>query len=160
MFSYHWSNGASSALNYGLGAGTYRVTVTDGCGCTGTAIQLLDEPEVITVSETIDDILCAGDTNGAIYITVSGGTPSYAYLWSDGTNADNISGLDAGYYSLTVTDANNCEEVRNYTINSVSQSLQIIQSVNQVLCYGDENGEIILNAFGGTEPYSFRVTGT
>ena len=97
-----------------LGAGTYKVKVTDANGCIIEKEFIITQPEELKLESTTTNNLCFGDKDGEIDITVSGGTKDYVYLWTttDGSGLDSASadqsGLGAGTYKLKVTDKNGC----------------------------------------------------
>jgi PKD repeat protein len=101
----------------GLGTGTYSCTVTDDLGCTGqTTVTISESAEILGSGVVTDD---TGGGTGAIDVTVSGGTPPYTYDWSNAETTEDISGLAAGSYSVTVTDSLGCQIVIDFTVNSV-----------------------------------------
>ena len=110
-YTYVWSNAATTQDLSGIGAGEYSVTVTDANGCEDTIEEILvGSPSSLDVTATtITDVSCFGFEDGAIDITVTGGTPPYDFDWSNGATTEDVSDLDAGTYSVTVTDANLCE---------------------------------------------------
>src|SRR5690606_7628005 len=74
-------------------------------------------------------------TDGSVNLTVSGGATPYSYLWSSGQTTANISGLVAGTYSVTVTDANNCSVTE--TVNVTSPAfVHAPVATNQSFCTG------------------------
>jgi hypothetical protein len=106
-YSYLWSNGATTEDLTGLVAGSYSVTVTDANGCTANAAATVTEPAQLVATESHTPT-CLGTPDGAIDLTVAGGTAPYSYLWSNGATTEDLTGLVAGLYSVTVTDANGC----------------------------------------------------
>lgn len=104
----------------GLTAGSYDLIVQDGNGCQFALSATIDEPDEISVSTTVTDVLCYGDCNGEVGAIASGGTPTFTYLWS-GNGIDqtgsSIDQLCAGDYELTVVDDNGCTAIENVTVS-------------------------------------------
>lgn len=147
-----------------LSIGNYEVIVTDNLGCEIILSQTLNEPTPLVITgDSITDILCYGDNTGEIFTTASGGTIPYSYTWENasgtdlGVNADNISGLSAGDYTLFLTDDNNCGPVsQNFTITEPANSLTLNISVDSMpSCSGLSDGGLTATASGGTAPYSY-----
>ncbi len=119
-FSYLWDAAAGSqttATATGLCAGTYSVTTTDAEGCLETSTIIITEPTELTVSTTLTNVSCAGAADGAAVAIASGGVPPYSYDFGAGPSASGtFSGITIGAYTLTVTDANGCVLVFNFTI--------------------------------------------
>jgi uncharacterized protein YjdB len=157
-YSYLWSNSATTEDLSGLAAGTYSVTVTDANGCTTTASATITQPSA-ALSATISsqtNVLCNGNSTGAINLSVSGGTSSYSYLWNNSATTGDISGLAAGTYSVTVTDANGCTTTASATITQPSAALSAtVTGQTNVLCNGNSTGSINLSVTGGTSSYSY-----
>ena len=153
--SYAWSNGATDASIDGLETGSYCVTVTDENGCTATDCVDILVPTVLTVDVDANDQLCFDDNMGSVNSIVSGGTPPYAYLWSNGATTANIEGLGFGLYSLTVTDANGCTAMDMDVVSS-PLPLAAIAIPLPATCYGYDNGSIDLMVMGGTAPYAYN----
>jgi gliding motility-associated-like protein len=154
-YSYSWSNGSTSEDLTGLTPNNYNLTVTDANGCTVSGSWTITQPLAISVGENITDVACFGEGNGAIDLTVSGGVGGYTYLWSTGATTQDISGLSGGNYSVTITDANSCVSVYNYTVNEPTAALSVSGSVSDELCFGDSQGAITLTVGGGTGPYTY-----
>jgi gliding motility-associated-like protein len=106
---------------------------------------------------TVTNVTCAGGNNGAIDLAVSGGTAPYTFLWSNGATTDSISGVAAGNYTVTVTDANGCTITPEPTITEPG-ALSIEPTVVNARCPGERNGSITLSITGGTQPYNVTWT--
>lgn len=111
LYTYAWDTVASSQLPTAnnLCAGTYSVLVTDNNGCTSSSTVTITEPSPMDVSATSTPTSCSACTDGTATASVSGGTPSYSYLWSPGgQTTPTASNLGAGSYTVLVTDAQGC----------------------------------------------------
>lgn len=117
-YTYLWSDGSTGSDLLNAMAGTYQVTVTDATGWTETAEATITEPTAVVVSGAVTDVSTLGGNDGAIDLTVSGGVSPYTYAWNNGDTIEDPTALYAGYYTVTVTDANGCDMVENYTVNS------------------------------------------
>ncbi|MFN8285647.1 MAG: gliding motility-associated C-terminal domain-containing protein [Chitinophagales bacterium] len=154
IYAYQWSNGATAQDINGLSAGTYTVTVLDGNLCSGTASFTITEPAAIVITAAVTNVNCNGNANGAVDITVTGGTSPYTYDWSTGSTTQDVSGLSGGLVSVVVTDANLCSALGSYTITEPSAITTSI-SVTDVSCFGSNNGALDLTVNGGVAPYSY-----
>lgn len=153
-YTYSWSSGATTATASGLAAGSYTVSVIGSNGCTVTATANVSNANAPVAMVTSNNVSCNGGNNGAISVTVSGGSSPYSYNWSNGSTNSSISNLSAGSYTLTITDNSSCKSIN--TIN-ISQPTQIIAlaSSTQVNCFGAGNGSATVNASGGTGLLSY-----
>ncbi len=118
---YTWAPyGGNSATAINLSAQTYTVTVTDNNGCTGTATNVLGEPSAVAV--TVPTFTCVTGGKGTVVANVTGGTPAYHYIWSNGTSTVGIlktETLPNGSYTVTVFDSHNCPGAQtNVTISA------------------------------------------
>lgn len=161
--------GAQSFSN--LPAGTYTLNVLDDNGCPGTATITITQPaSASSVSITSSTNASCGASNGSATATAAGGTSPYDYVWtgSAGTlqttnnisGANTLSGLTAGTYTVTITDANNCTASATATISSTGGATVSITSQNDVLCFGGTTGDATATAAGGTSPYDYVWTGS
>lgn len=154
-YSYNWSPGGGNTRTFSnLTAGTYDLTITDNNGCEITSSYTLDEPDSLELSFTTVDVSCTGGSDGSIDITVKGGLQPYRYSWSNGLSTEDLSGIDAGNYTVTVTDTNSCQIIQSITINEPSQAVSAnLVSKTDVLCFGESTGDISISISGGTPPY-------
>jgi hypothetical protein len=155
-FNFLWSTGATSQSINSLPAGTYFVTVTDVNLCQAVGMVTINQPAEITVVLNAPVIDCAGASAGSIAATVSGGTSPYIYMWSTGATTPSISGLTAGTYGLTVTDANGCVYIDDAIIVSELPQLEIDFDISHIICVDDPIGAVTANVTGGTPPYSYQ----
>lgn len=153
-YTYLWSSGGAGSSETGLAAGPYSVTVTDGNNCSASASVTITEPSAITISSTSADATC-GSSNGSASVSASGGTGNLAYLWSNGATTASINGLQAGTYSVTVTDENSCSSSSAIIVNNISGPSINLASSADVSCNGGNDGSASLNVSGGTSPYSY-----
>jgi len=158
-YAYLWSNGANTQDLLGLTAGTYTLTITDHVGCIKTVSATVTEPTALALSTIVTNVSCFGGNNGAIDLTVSGGTLGYTYLWSNNATTQDISGLTAGIYTATVTDANGCTKTTSATVTEPTV-LALSSTQMNVLCFGASTGAIDLSVSGGTPGYSYAWSNT
>ncbi len=153
-FTFIWNTGAMTQTLVGLTAGMYSVTVSDANGCQATANRTITAIN-LDVTITKQDILCFGELTGSAAVSVSGGTMPYRYLWNTGDTTTAIMNRMAGTYTVTITDANNCQAIRSVTIAQPTDLILTITGSGQ-LCPGDSTGTLTASATGGTTPYRFR----
>ncbi|HBS86863.1 MAG TPA: hypothetical protein DEA97_09915 [Bacteroidales bacterium] len=154
--SYIWNTGETTSSATGLVPGSYTVTVTDENLCSIILTAVVGEDgEILDLSNTLQNPLCNGDTNGQISVTALSGTAPYTYNWSNGETTDNISGLEGGEYFLTVTDANGCSAIDTFNIQE-PEILATTYDVTNVSCYEGHDGSILLNITGGTPIYNIE----
>ncbi len=156
-YTYNWNTGATTSLVSNLAPGNYVVTVTDALGCNDTATVTITQPAALTTSNSNTNVSCNGGNNGAIDITVAGGTPSYSYNWSDANQSADRINLVAGNYALTITDAHNCTTTASFTITQPS-AIVATANVTNLPCQGGSNtGAINISPSGGNgSPYTFN----
>jgi gliding motility-associated-like protein len=141
-----------------LTAGTYTCTITDANGCAITKTITVTQPTAITATSTTVTATC-GNPNGSATVTPSGGTPGYTYSWSpSGGTGATATGLAAGNYTCTITDANGCTFTRSVTIVNAGSPTATISASTNILCNGGNNGSATVTASGGTGPYTYAWT--
>lgn len=156
-YSYTWTTLTTTIVAPSINgqcAGTYTLNVRDANGCTTQTVVTVAAPSDITVGITPTSPSCNGGCNGSITSTVSGGTPTYTYNWSTGSNATSVGGLCAGNYSLTVTDVNGCTKTTSTAITPVPP-IVITTTAVPTNCAGSCDGQAFANASGGTPGYVY-----
>ena len=146
------SNGGSGAVQNNLSAGSYTVTVSDGEGCTDTAVVTVGTSESPTVTVSSVDTSC-GEQNGSVSASATGGVGGYTYEWNTGESGSDVSNLSVGTYTVTVTDAAGCTDVDSVAVGS-SESPTLNVSSSNTTC-GENNGSASVIATGGVAPYAY-----
>ncbi|MEW6468764.1 MAG: gliding motility-associated C-terminal domain-containing protein [Bacteroidota bacterium] len=155
-YAYSWSTGSTASSVTGLGSGTYYVTITDANGCTTTDSVFISQPPCnnLALGLYITPVSCFGGSNGSATALVQFGTPPYSYSWSNGATTSAISGVQAGAYAVTVTDAVGCSQYQSISIVQPA-ALSLVLSPTNATCASLANGTIELTVNGGTFPYSY-----
>ncbi|TAD93371.1 MAG: hypothetical protein EAY75_01095, partial [Bacteroidetes bacterium] len=158
--TYDWADiaGTDNPQNRtNLAAGTYSVTVSDANGCTDAKSYTVTESAPLATSFVNTNISCNGGSDGAIDLSVSGGVGPYTYLWSNGANTEDITGLAAGPYSVTVTDANSCSATFNAADITHPDVLTLSVTADKATdCFGGADGGAAATPTGGTAPYTYQ----
>ena len=157
-YTFSWENGTSGNTIQGLSAGNYQLTITDGHGCTSTASGSIGTPSALTPMATGGISSCFGGNDGIATVLANGGTSPYTFLWSSGQTDAQISGLSAGNYLVTVTDAQGCSAS---TSGNISEPLALLPATNGggTSCFGGNDAIATASASGGTSPYAFQWSG-
>ncbi len=171
-FIYHLSNGDIQTLNAfvvefnNLEPSNYDLTITDDNGCRTVARDLfLTQPTPLNIQlemEGIQNIKCAGDTDGSIDLAVSGGIPPYNFEWTNSagvvvSDTIDLMNVPADTYTFSLTDANGCTLTPStYVLREPAFPL-IFNNIRStpIQCFGDQTGAIQLQVSGGMPPYSY-----
>jgi gliding motility-associated-like protein len=152
-FSYQWS---ASPLTVDtlkkLPAGIYQVTVTDKNNCSGAVSYTLSSPTALQLAFQTTPAFCE-QAVGIVQSITTGGTIPYSYAWSNGETNSIISGLNAGFYYLTITDANQCSSIDSVNVFS-SPPLAYTFEITDDTC-SRKTGQIIVHASSGIAPFYF-----
>jgi gliding motility-associated-like protein len=145
----------------GLVAGNHTLTVKDAHNCTKSINVVLGQPALL-VADTLStkSVTCFGGNDGAIKLTVSGGTYPYTYGWTPNVSIDSLgNSLTARPYSILVTDLHGCTSTVNVTI---SQPTRLSPSIilDSVSCFGGNDGGVTASSTGGTSPYTYAIDGS
>ena len=154
--NYSWSpSGGNAAVASNISGGTYSVTVTDQNSCTASVslvVTTLGGPTVSVSGQT--NVTCNGGNDGTISVTATGGSGALTYSWTpSGGNAPTATGLSAGSYTVSVTDAAGCI---GSAIATITQPTVLVANSNVTAAdCGSSNGSISVTAGGGTGPYTY-----
>ncbi|MEM9821907.1 MAG: T9SS type A sorting domain-containing protein [Bacteroidota bacterium] len=157
-YNYLWSDQSTAISNSDLGPGLIQVTITDANGCWVIAEDFIEEPSLLTVSVSSVDESFFGQNDGTAAALISGGSPGYTYLWSNGATTSNVTNLSPGEYVLTITDQNGCTTTgqTNLAAGPVDCSgLLTFIEVSATSCFGGADGEAMAMVTGGMPPYSY-----
>jgi hypothetical protein len=140
------------------GPGTHTITyeVTDANGCFGSATTIIKVNELPVISGSVTNVLCPGDANGKIDVTVEGGAPPYDFAWSNGATTVDIDMITAGTYTLTVTDSKGCTETATFTVGTSSTPITANAIITNATAPVYNNGAIDITPNGGTQPYFYE----
>ncbi|MCB0638054.1 MAG: hypothetical protein KDC54_15600, partial [Lewinella sp.] len=153
--SYTWSDGQTGICATGLMAGTYTVTITNG-ECTTVETYTLQEPLPLRTLMDSQSPSCAESTDGYIDVHAFGGTPGYDFGWTGGSQGPELQGVGAGVYFLTITDDQGCMLLDTVELLAPPPLTLLVDSLRGVSCAGYDDGFALLDAAGGTPPYTYR----
>jgi autotransporter-associated beta strand protein len=162
-YGYHWTvsgggtipTGQENGANLtGLTGGTYTITITDANGCKTITSYTITDPALLVASATGTNVDCHGNNNGTASASASGGTAPYTYLWNNNSTAQSLSGLTAGIYTVTITDAKGCSKSSSYTVTEPNALIATPSGTN-IDCNGNVNGTASVSVNGGTPGYTY-----
>jgi hypothetical protein len=152
-YSFLWSDGSVSEDNSNLSAGIYSLTITENNTCDISLTILISQPNVIVVQDSINNVSCKGGSDGKVFLAVSGGTPFFSYLWSNGFNSPLPTNLSQGLYTYTITDINGCQFNGSVNIEEPLTNIVITDSLVAASCFNSNDGQAYLDIQGGEPPY-------
>jgi len=156
-YTYQWDDPASSESQhvYNLPAGEYHVTITDANFCEFTQSISITQPDSIILIPQIQHVSC-GNTPGSVNVNVTGGTTPYEYIWNTGSELPVISGLAAGTYTLSLTDAHSCTAEASYRIETTGTNQVNINQTASIHCFGDTTASLLGFMPEGAAPFEFQ----
>jgi gliding motility-associated-like protein len=156
-YTYVWSNGATTASQTGLCAGTYSVEITDAVnGCKDTMYFAISNTNAPLALLDVDSVICNSSSDGQATLTISGGTSPYTVSWSTGSAANpTLTGLAAGNYAVSVTDAMGCIAAQTFTVSEPPALALSLSNTQLPNCSAVCNGALTAIPSGGALPYSY-----
>jgi len=153
------TSGTPSGSTYPIGNTTVAFTASDISGNTANCSFVINVPPTMTVGANAVDVKCFGENDGSAMATPSGGLPPYTYLWSNGAITQSANGLEAGSYSVSVTDASGCTVIQEVTVSEPSNlTSTLVSIINANL--NEMNGSVDVSVSGGTMPYTYQWKNT
>jgi gliding motility-associated-like protein len=116
-FRYLWSTGSTGQDISALASGNYTVIIRYGGGCRDTLDFFVSAPDSILINATVGNISCAGNADGSVVLSPTGGNPPYTYLWGDGSTLSSLNGLSSGTYTVAVLDQKSCAKADTFFID-------------------------------------------
>jgi hypothetical protein len=162
-YTYSWSNGQVTSFITGLTDGFYTVNVTDGTGC----VQSKGYNITSVIDFGIGTFTAVNPTcfnsDGEITVIVTGGTAPYYYSGSNGavevtfSTSKTFTGVSAGFFSVSVTDAGLCKVFGTTILNTPNSFSTVLVSTVNSQC-NNNNGAINFTFLGGSSPYIYTLT--
>ena len=169
-YTYNWTGPSGYTATtkdiVGLSGGEYNVSVTDDQGCTKDAgPYVISEPNSLVLNlDSKNNVSCSGANDGSIFISVTGGSPTYSYSWVGPagytSTAEDIENLAGGDYTVTVSDANGCQIVSEpYAIEEPDPLIINLDEILNLNCFESADGAISVSVLGGLPPYTYSWSG-
>lgn len=152
-YTYRWSDGSTASSLLNLGPGQYQVTATDAFGCSQSQSFTVGSVNQISIQAQTSKAACV-ENNGAIDLSVSGGSGSYTFQWLDGPVTEDRDDLAPGFYTVTVTDEGGCQTSRTFSIKT-DNTLSLNGTILPTGCPDDQTGGVNLSVNGATGNVSY-----
>ncbi|MBK6905265.1 MAG: gliding motility-associated C-terminal domain-containing protein [Saprospirales bacterium] len=155
-YQYSWSNSASGPKLSDICAGMYTVTVEDAKGCTFVQTYTLTQPvEFIASIQVLQNVSCFQGADGMLTVTAIGGTPA-SYQWSNLGQTATISGLNAGSYTVTVTNQDGCQDIATANVTQPAAPVGVsVQLLQEISCFGSGDGVLQAVASGPGNSFNY-----
>lgn len=153
-YQFLWTNSDTTQNLNHLAAGNYQLTATDANGCTIVESLNIGEPPLLAFDLVQTAPACQGLSSGSIQVEPSGGTAPYLFKWSNDSLSQNLTGVPAGFYTVTVSDVQGCSDTLEITLDELP-ALVLTATAIAPGCFGDSTGWIDLNLENGVAPVQF-----
>ena len=159
-FAPLWSTGATSEDLSGLAPGSYQVLVSDANGCLDSLTAFVTGTPGVELIADVTGSLCNDGNDGAIDLSITSGSAPFVMVWSNGSSDEDLSGLTAGWYDVSVTDANGCTaaleaEVTEPAPLDVDTTVFRYANGYAISTAGASDGNVQVSVSGGSAPYTF-----
>jgi len=157
--TYSWSSGGTASTESNLIAGSYTCTITDANGCSIQQTFAITEPPQLTLATAGFDATCFGVCDGQVIVIPNGGVQPYQFAWDNGCTSPSCTGLCAGTYNVTVTDANGCTATGSATVNEPPQITTVMSSATAHCNQSDGSAFVVSGGGTGSHTYSWSPLG-
>lgn len=154
-YTYQWSTGDNSSQIDSLCPAVYTVTVTDASMATATGSITIFEPNPLLAAVATEDQICGVAPDGTATAIPIGGTAPYGFLWSNGETTAQITGLEEGTYTVTITDVNGCTAVGDGFVFFQNEGIWLMATPIHISCFGAADGQVYATPMTGTPPYTY-----
>jgi len=165
-YVYNWTSPDGSGLHplqadqTGLNRGTYYLTVKDDNLCSLSDTFVVEEPNPINFNGTIvTNVVNPPGGNGAINLTVSGGTAPYSYAWTGpsgySSSSEDIINLNGGLYYISVTDSKSCQGDSSFVVNDANILIAQLTAKTDVSCFGYDDGTATITVYNASLPVNY-----
>lgn len=144
---------------------SYDLYVESDCGNIGTSNYegpynfktLCAAIPITTITAAVTNVSCNGDADGEIDVTVTAGVPGYSFVWNNADTTEDISGLTAGTYTVSITDGDGCPYLDTVTVTEPPALMLTVTSIPDTANAGLGSASVAVT--GGTPPYTFEWDG-
>ena len=158
---YPWNNHPHLFNNLSGGIYTIEVVTSINDDCPYFfEVEIIEPEPFILDSIKVTDVVCHGDSTGVLDAYFTGGTPDYTYIFNNDSNILSNQ-LYAGSFYLEIVDSNGCIIDTNFVVNEPNElAISVVDSLTlNISCFGNNDGQIGLDASGGVPPYQFSIFG-
>ncbi len=131
-----------------LYAGKYAVHIEDANNCITTDTFTILQPDSFQLNAQVKDVTCYNGSDGAIEITIQGGTPPYRFVWSNDNKTEKINNLISGNYTIQLRDDHDCSISETFFVDQPT-GLSVQLMPQNITCYGKNDGAIDAEIIGG-----------
>jgi gliding motility-associated-like protein len=172
-YTYAWRNVQETAFGAGtmnfegeeitlvdLPAGTYIIAIMDEFFQTTITVEIIEPEPLVLMLDNQSNASCFSICDGAAAFSASGGVGGYQFAWSNGETQPALTGLCAGPYQVTLTDANGCEQIQNITVTEPPEFIVTVVETQPVSCFGGTDGIATAQTNGNPSAYAWANGGT
>lgn len=152
-YEVYWSSGSTQYIVNNLSSGQYYLSVTDDNGCLSTQSVMIGTTG-LTQTASVTSIDCAGALNGAIDLTLIGGTGPFTYAWSNGSTTEDLTNIPAGPYEVSITDQDGCISMGSYVVTEPQAIIVDELTITPASC-SSSDGDAVVQYLGGTAPFTY-----